>query len=40
MVCECCKAPIIVGEHFTMLHGRPWKTTHANAYQARRRVLK
>jgi hypothetical protein len=39
MVCECCKSPIIVGEQFTMLHGRPWKTAHALPYQAKRRLI-
>jgi hypothetical protein len=40
MQCECCKSPIIVGDQFVMLMGRPWKTQHALAYQAKRRSMK
>jgi hypothetical protein len=37
--CECCKSPITVGEQFTMLHGRAWKTSHAIVYQTQRRRI-
>lgn len=39
MRCECCRAPIEVGTRYTMLHGRPWLTTHAIEYQKKRRNL-
>ena len=37
MECECCKAPIIVGQQFVMYAGRPWITKHLMEYKARRR---
>lgn len=38
MECECCKSPILVGDRFVMMFGRPWKTQHAITYQSARRV--
>jgi hypothetical protein len=40
MQCECCKSPILVGDQFSMLGGRPWITKHLLEYQARRRTMK
>jgi hypothetical protein len=39
LTCECCKQDIPVGSRYVLLHGRPWKTAHAIAYNAKRRSL-